>query len=100
MPDAVTWAIMVAFYAPFHYLGPLLVAFLTGSEQGAERTRLLRALALECTLSMVLAFVIAVLAAPHGLLAAMLVLGAAMLSPYAYLALRRWRRGIPWRSAG
>ena len=98
MPDTTAWIIMAAFYAPFPYLGPLLVAFLTGAETPPQRRRLATAVAIECTASMAVAFALAVLVAPHDLTSALLVLLAAMFTPYAHLALRRWRQGISWRA--
>jgi hypothetical protein len=50
----------MGFYAPVHYLGPTLVALMSGSEQSGQRRKLLKRIAVDCTLSMAAAFAIGV----------------------------------------
>jgi hypothetical protein len=84
--------IALAFYGPLHYLGPLAVAFLTGAESAAARRRMSRFLIVDCTVSMVVAFGVAVWLFADRLPIAMSVLLASMLVPYLHIALTRRRR--------
>jgi hypothetical protein len=59
MGDLTTWIIALVFYAPVHYLGPALVGFLTGDETSQQRHLLLKHIAIDCTLSLAVAFAIA-----------------------------------------
>jgi hypothetical protein len=76
------WLIIALFYAPLHYLLPLLVVVMTGTEEGAARTRRLIATAVDCTLSMAIAFAVVLLLAAERLQLAMFVLLASMAAPY------------------
>jgi hypothetical protein len=96
MLDPVTWLVFVLVYAPLHYMVPVLMVWLTGTETGGDRRRLLRAVVVDCTLSMALAFAAALWLVERSPLSAMAVLLAAMLSPYTYVWLYRSRRGTPW----
>jgi hypothetical protein len=58
--DITVWVIAMGFYAPVHYLGPALVALMSGSEESWQRRKLLKRIAVDCTLSMAAAFAIAV----------------------------------------
>ena len=60
MGDITIWIIALLFYAPIHYLGPVLVGFLTGDETSEQRRQLLTRIMIDCTLSMALAFAVAV----------------------------------------
>jgi hypothetical protein len=80
------WLIIALFYAPLHYLLPLLVVVMTGAEEGAARKRRVVATAVDCTLSMALAFTVVLLIAGERLQLAMFVLLASMAAPY----LRIW----------
>lgn len=92
MNDPTAWLIALAFFAPLHYLGPLLTGLLTGDEDAATRKRLLTRLAIDCTLTMGLAFVIAMLtfATRPGIAIGILI--AAMFTPYAHLWVHRRRQ--------
>lgn len=60
MDDIVIWIIIAAFYAPLHYLLPVLILFITGSEPEPVRKRLIRNALLDSTVSMVLAFAVVI----------------------------------------
>jgi hypothetical protein len=86
MDAVVVWLIIALFYAPLHYLLPMLVVVMTGSEEGEARKRRLVATAIDCTLSMLIAFVVVIWLAGDQLQIAMLVLLLSMATPY----LRIW----------
>jgi hypothetical protein len=89
MTDTIAWIIAIMFYAPFHYLGPLLVSFLTGSEAPSYRKRLIITILIDCTLSMLIAFVMAYWLFKTDLQLAMLVLFGSMCIPYLHIAVMR-----------
>jgi hypothetical protein len=89
------WLIIALFYAPLHYLLPLLVVVLTGSEEGAARKQRLVATAIDCTLSMAIAFAIVLLLAAERLQLAMFVLLASMVAPYLRIWLHARRAVAP-----
>jgi hypothetical protein len=89
MTDTIAWIIAVAFYAPFHYLGPLLVSFLTGTETPPERKRLIIVILIDCTLSMLVAFFLAYWLYKSNLQLAMLMLLLSMCIPYLHIAVMR-----------
>ena len=60
MNDTTVWIIALGFFAPLHYMGPVLVTFLTGSEDSGRRRRLLQRVLIDCTLSMLAGVAIAV----------------------------------------
>jgi hypothetical protein len=86
MDATVVWLIIALFYAPLHYLLPMLVVVMTGSEEGEARKRRLIATAIDCTASMVIAFVVVIWLAADRLQVAMFVLLLSMATPY----LRIW----------
>jgi hypothetical protein len=86
MDATVVWLIIALFYAPLHYLLPMLVVVMTGVEEGEARKRRLIATAIDCTLSMVIAFVVVIWLAADRLQVAMFVLLLSMATPY----LRIW----------
>jgi hypothetical protein len=86
MDATVVWMIVALFYAPLHYLLPMLVVVMTGSEEGEARERRLVATAIDCTLSMLIAFVVVIWLAGDRLQIAMFVLLLSMATPY----LRIW----------
>jgi hypothetical protein len=94
--DPITWIIIFAVYAPFHYLGPILVAVLTGTEDDIQRRRLLRSVVIDCSVSIAFAMGIAIWLVDTHLVEAMLVLFLATLAPYTYIWFRRRRLGIAW----
>ena len=86
MDTTIVWLIIALFYAPLHYLLPLLVVVMTGREEGAARKRRLVATGIDCTLSMVIAFAVVIWLAADRLQLAMFVLLLSMAAPY----LRVW----------
>ncbi len=81
MNDAVVWLIIAAFYAPLHYGGPIGVAILT-TPSSHLRHRLIRYMVIECSLTMLLAFVLVIWLVEDRLGMAMLILLLSMLVPY------------------
>ena len=86
MDATIVWLIIALFYAPLHYLLPMLVVVMTGSEDGEARRQRLVATAIDCSLSMVLAFAVVIWLAADRLQVAMFVLLLSMAMPY----LRIW----------
>lgn len=97
MSDLGAWLIGLAFYAPIHYLGPLLVIVLTGAEDSVTRIRLIKMVAVECTVSMLFAFALAVWLFNDHPRSAISILVTAMFVPYlhVYRARVRTRRVAP-----
>lgn len=88
MDDVVVWLIIAAFYAPLHFLLPVLVLFITGQETDAVRSRLIRRALLDSALSMTAAFVVVIALVSQGWISvAMGVLLGSMTLPF----LRIWR---------
>jgi hypothetical protein len=88
MDNLVTWLIIIAFYAPLHFLLPVLFLFITGTESEEVRKGLMRRALLDSTLSMVGAFAIVIyLVGQEMMSAAMLILLLSMLYPF----IRIWR---------
>jgi spore maturation protein SpmB len=91
MDNLVTWLIIIAFYAPLHYLLPVLVLFIIGAESEELRKRLIRHALIDSTLSMAGAFGIAIhLAEQEKMSAAMLILLISM--AYPFIGIWRHRR--------
>jgi hypothetical protein len=94
--DLIVWLIIVAFYAPLHYLLPVLVLFITGAEPEPNRKWLMRCALIDSTLSMIVAFAIAiVLVERESMSLAMLTLLLSMLYPF--IGIWRHRREIAAR---
>ena len=83
MHDITIWIIIIAFYAPLHYMLPVLILFITGNESELVRKALIRRALIDSTLSMVLAFVLIILLVNYGFMAwAMLVMLLSMPMPF------------------
>lgn len=89
MSDALVWIVAIAFYAPFHYLGPLLVCLLTGTESQSQRKQLIINILIDCTLSMAIAFTLAIWLFDNNLEIAMLILIMSMFVPFLHIVLLR-----------
>lgn len=88
MDDIVVWIIIIGFYAPLHYLLPVLVLFITGSEPEPLRRRMIKRALFDSTLSMVVAFLVVIFLVNRGWMSpAMLILLLSMLFPF----FRIWR---------
>lgn len=59
MSDPIVWIIMLGFYAPMHFMLPMLILFVTGNETPDQRKQLIRQAAIDAGLSMAVAFVLA-----------------------------------------
>ena len=93
MDDIVIWIIIAGFYAPLHFLIPVLVLFITGQETDAVRRRLIRRALLDSALSMALAFAVVIVLVGRGAISvAMLMLLLSMLYPF--IGIWRHRREI------
>lgn len=93
MDDIVVWIIIAGFYAPLHFLIPVLVLFTTGRESDAVRRRLIRRAVIDSTLSMIAAFTAAIALIGQGWISiAMLTLLLSMLYPF--IGIWRHRREI------
>ena len=83
MDDPVIWIIIIAFYAPLHFMLPVLFLFIVGGETEAVRKQLIRRALIDAALSMVVAFSIAILLVNNSQIGfAMVVLILFMLAPF------------------
>jgi hypothetical protein len=83
MDDPVIWIIIIAFYAPLHFMLPVLFLFIVGGETETVRKQLIRRALIDAALSMVVAFSIAVLLVNNNQIGfAMVVLILFMLAPF------------------
>lgn len=88
MDEIIVWAIIIGFYAPLHFLLPVLVLFITGRETEAVRRQMIRRALVDSGLSMVAAFAVVIYLAQRGQIpAAMFVLLLSMGLPF----VRIWR---------
>ncbi len=93
MSDVVIWIIVIAFYAPLHFMLPVLFLFITGKEPEAVRKALIRSAIRDALISMIVAIALAVLLVQLGwIMPAMLVLMLSMSLPF--LRIFRARRAI------
>ena len=90
MDDVIVWLIIIGFYAPLHFLMPVLVLFITGQESEETRRRLIRNSLIDSSLSMVVAFVVVITLAYRGEMSvAMLVMLLSMGFPFLRIWLHR-----------
>lgn len=61
MNDPIIWIIIITFYAPLHFMLPVLVLFIVGDESIAVRKQLIRFALIDAALSMVVAFIFAIM---------------------------------------
>ena len=93
MDSLIVWLIIIAFYAPLHYLLPLMFLFITGRESEAVRRRLIGRALIDSTLSLVGAIAIVIYLVGQGTISlAMLILLLSM--PYPFIGIWRHRREI------
>ena len=59
--DPVIWIIIIAFYAPLHFMLPVLFLFIVGHESEADRKQLIRNALVDAAASMVVAFGLAIM---------------------------------------
>ena len=90
MDEVIVWLIIVGFYAPLHFLVPVLVLFITGQESEKTRRRLIRNSLVDSSLSMIVAFIIVITLAYDGKMSiAMLILLLSMGFPFLRIWLHR-----------
>lgn len=83
MDDPIIWIIIIAFYAPLHFMLPVLFLFIVGDETEAVRKQLIRRALIDAALSMLVAFALAILLVNNNQIAlAMVVLILFMLAPF------------------
>ena len=93
MDTLIVWLIIIGFYAPLHYLIPVLVLFITGRESDEVRKGLIRRALIDSTLSMVAAFAIVIYLVQQEIMSvAMFILLLSMLYPF--IGIWRHRREI------
>lgn len=90
MDDPVIWIIIVAFYAPLHFMLPVLFLFIVGDEKETVRKQLIRRALIDAAISMVVAFALAVLLVNNSQIGlAMVVLVLFMLAPFIHILRNR-----------
>lgn len=83
MDDPVIWLIIIAFYAPLHFMLPVLFLFIVGGETETVRKQLIRSALIDAALSMVVAFALAIVLVNYEQIAlAMVILILFMLVPF------------------
>ena len=83
MDDPVIWIIIIAFYAPLHFMLPVLFLFIVGSETETVRKQLIRRALIDAAVSMAVAFALAILLVNNDQIGiAMVVLILFMLVPF------------------
>ena len=83
MDDPVIWIIIIAFYAPLHFMLPVLFLFIVGDETESVRKQLIRNALIDAALSMVVAFALAMILANYEQIAlAMVILILFMAVPF------------------
>jgi len=60
MNDPIIWIIIIVFYAPLHFMLPVLFLFIVGHEPETDRKLMIRRALIDAAVSMVVAFVIAI----------------------------------------
>ena len=89
MHDPVVWLIIAAFYAPLHFLLPVLFIVITADSR--HRQLLLRHAIIDSALSMLAVFVLAIWLIPEYLMSAMLVMAIGMATPFIRIMLQRFQ---------
>ncbi|MGB5278956.1 MAG: hypothetical protein WBO73_16790 [Gammaproteobacteria bacterium] len=83
MDDPIIWIIIIAFYAPLHFMLPVLFLFIVGDETETMRKQLIRSALIDAALSMVVAFALAIMLVNYDQIAlAMVILILFMLVPF------------------
>jgi hypothetical protein len=89
MDTAVFWVIIALFYAPLHYLIPMVIVFFQNVDNPAARKKQMIATAIDCSISMTLAFALVIWLSGERLQMAMFVLMISMSLPYFRIWLHR-----------
>ncbi|HEB81983.1 MAG TPA: hypothetical protein ENJ11_03875 [Gammaproteobacteria bacterium] len=91
MNDTIIWIIIAVFYAPLHFMLPVLFLFIVGDEPEDVRKRLIRGVIIDAAASMLVAFAIAITLAMYDMLAlAIVTLVLFMVTPF--IRVIRYRR--------
>ena len=91
--DPIIWIIIIAFYAPLHFMLPVLFLFIVGHETETLRKEMIRSAVIDAAISMIVAFAIAILLVNYDHIAlAMVVLILFMIAPF--IRIIRNRRSI------
>ncbi len=93
MDAVVTWLIIAIFYAPLHYLIPIVIVFFQHVADPTMRKQRMIATAVDCTLSMTAAFILVIWLSNDRLQTAMLILMLSMSIPYIRIWLHRRKAG-------
>ncbi len=93
MDAFITWLIIAIFYAPLHYLIPIVIVFFQNVADPMVRKRRMISTAIDCTFSMVAAFVLVIWLSGDQLHVAMYILMISMSTPYARIWLQRRKAG-------
>jgi len=91
MDDFIVWLIIALFYAPLHYLGPILLVAMRTDE--AQRRGAMIKTIMDCSVSMLLSFGLVVWLASDYLLLAMILLLCSMFVPYVRIFLQSGKAG-------
>lgn len=89
MDTLIVWAIIALFYAPLHYLVPMLIVFLRHADDPVQRRAQLIATAIDCTFSMAIAFSLVIFLLGEEMSLVMLVLLVSLFVPYVRLLFNR-----------
>ncbi len=100
MNDPIVWIIIAAFYAPLHYLLPILTVAISAPDDPSRKTGIKSAL-IDATLSMLIAFALVIWLARDHMSAAMAILFLSMLVPFGHALWlrRRWTTSGEKRAA-
>lgn len=60
LDDLIIWIVIIVFYAPLHFMLPVLFLFIVGEESGIVRKQLIRHALVDAAVSMVVAIGIAI----------------------------------------
>lgn len=83
MEDPVIWIIIIAFYAPLHFMLPVLFLFIVGDEAETVRKEMIRRALIDAAISMIVAFALAILLVNYEQIAlAMVILILFMVAPF------------------
>ena len=83
MEDPIIWIIIIAFYAPLHFMLPVLFLFIVGDETETVRKQMIHSALIDAGISMVVAFALAILLVNYDQITlAMVILVLFMLVPF------------------
>ncbi|MDH5388718.1 MAG: hypothetical protein OEY06_09730 [Gammaproteobacteria bacterium] len=83
MDEPIIWIIIIVFYAPLHFMLPVLFLFIVGDESETVRKQLIRSAIIDAAVSMVVAFSLAIILVNYSQIAlAMVALILFMLTPF------------------